>query len=163
MAIQPRPTGPGTISTNSVVPDGAVRAVLTNYDIDVDALKPEHLRFLESKVLPLIVGRRARVWLQGSASHTGADAPNMNPSRRRAEKVADYLRGRGIPRNQIQIDVSNALSPIFLVQSFGRASGPDLDHRVGRIEPETFGARSFRGTNETHAGRTPRTHRASTW
>jgi hypothetical protein len=27
-----------------------------DYDIDVDAPKPEHIRFLDSKVLPLIAG-----------------------------------------------------------------------------------------------------------
>ena len=56
------PTGPGRVTTSKVVPVGGVRAVLSNYDIDVDMPKAEHLAFLNSKVVPILISRRARVW-----------------------------------------------------------------------------------------------------
>lgn len=98
------PTGPGRVSTNPNVPVGGIRAVMSNYDIDVDTLKPEHVNFLNTRVVPAVVGRTARVWLQGSASSTGTAAHNLALSRRRAEGVASYLRSRGVPASQLQID-----------------------------------------------------------
>jgi hypothetical protein len=104
MSAKHRPTGPGVVAPEPSKLRTGVRAILSNYDIDVDTPKPEHIRFLASKVLPLIAGRCARVWIQGSASHTGTDAHNMALSRRRADRVADYLSSRGVPRGQLQID-----------------------------------------------------------
>lgn len=78
--------------------------MMSNYDIDVDTPKPEHVTFLNNIVLPLIVGKRARVWLQGSASSTGAAAHNLALSRRRAEGIANVLRSRGVPGPQLQVD-----------------------------------------------------------
>jgi hypothetical protein len=98
------PTGPGRISVNKNVPMGGIRAVMSNFDIDVDVPKPEHIYFLDSRVVPLISGRTARVWLQGSASSTGTDAHNLALSRRRAENVARHLESRGIQSRQLQID-----------------------------------------------------------
>ncbi len=98
------PTGPGRVTTSNVVPVGGVRAVMSNYDIDVDTPKPEHLVFLNSRVIPVLLGHRARIWLQGSASHTGTAAHNMALSQRRAENVAQYLNSRGVPTSQMQIE-----------------------------------------------------------
>jgi hypothetical protein len=98
------PTGSGRITTSKAVPPGGVRAVLSNYDIDVDTPKPEHLVFLNSRVVPVLLGRRARIWLQGSASRTGTAAHNMALSERRAENVAKHLSSRGVPTSQMQID-----------------------------------------------------------
>jgi len=92
------------VTTSNVVPPGGVRAVMSNYDIDVDTPKAEHLVFLDSRVLPVLLGRRARIWLQGSASRTGTAAHNMALSERRAENVAAYLSSRGVPTSQMQVD-----------------------------------------------------------
>jgi hypothetical protein len=97
-------TGPGKVTTDRRVPVGGVRAVLSNYDIDVDTPKPEHIAFLDSRVVPVLVRKRARIFLQGSASRTGSDAHNLALSRRRAEKVAAHLISRGAVSRQIQID-----------------------------------------------------------
>lgn len=97
-------TGPGKIAVNSAAPVGGIRASMSNYDIDSDAPKREHLNFLDARVLPLVLGRMARVWLQGAASSTGTDAKNMALSRRRAEGIAAFLASRGFPVVQIQVD-----------------------------------------------------------
>src|ERR1700737_2981138 len=99
-----RPTGPGKVIPNSDVPAGGVRAVLANYDIDVDVPKREHITFLDMRVLPILLGRSARVFLQGSASKTGTAAHNLDLSRRRANKVGTYLQSRSVEASRIQID-----------------------------------------------------------
>jgi hypothetical protein len=98
------PTGPGKITTNVQVPAGGVRALLSNYDIDVDKPKPEHLAFLTTRVVGILVGRRARIFLQGSASSTGTTAHNLALSQRRAGNVASFLQSRGVSATQIQVD-----------------------------------------------------------
>jgi hypothetical protein len=97
-------TGPGRLSVNPNAASGGIRAVMSNFDIDVDTPKAEHINFLNTRVLPLILSRRARIWLQGGASSTGTAAHNMALSRRRADSVARYLESRGVPGNQLQID-----------------------------------------------------------
>ena len=84
------PTGPGKIVLNNAVPSGGIRAVMTNYDIDSDVLKPEHQAFLTTQVAPILAGRRARLFMQGSASATGTAAHNLALSRRRADNVASF-------------------------------------------------------------------------
>lgn len=97
-------TGPGRVTTDSRVPRGGVRAVLSNFDIDGDALKTEHINFLTSRVVPILLRPDARIWLQGSASHSGSDAHNMQLSRRRAEAVVTHLQRSGVGATRIQID-----------------------------------------------------------
>ena len=77
---------------------------MSNYDIDSDVLKPEHVAFLTSKVAPILAGRRARLFMQGSASSTGTAAHNLALSRRRADNVAAFLQTQGVAASQMQID-----------------------------------------------------------
>jgi hypothetical protein len=104
VAIRHNPTGSGRISINKMAPFRGVWGVMSNYDVDVDQPKPEHLAFLSGRVLPVVLGKRARVWLQGSASSTGTEAHNMGLSLRRATNVAAFLKSRGVPASQIQVD-----------------------------------------------------------
>jgi hypothetical protein len=82
---------PGKITISSAVPLGGIRALMSNYDIDVNVLKPEHATFLTTRVAPIFAGRRARLFMRGSASSTGTAAHNLALSRRRAENVATFL------------------------------------------------------------------------
>jgi hypothetical protein len=70
--VTPSYSGPGQIVRDSRAPTGAVRAALTDFDIESDELKPQHKTFLEASVVPVLLRKRARVWLQGQASHTGS-------------------------------------------------------------------------------------------
>jgi hypothetical protein len=92
-------TGKGKISESSAVPVGGVRASLYNYDIDGSDPKPEHLAFLSARVLPILTGKSARCWLQGSTSHTGSESHNLVLSKARVDKVAAYLVSRGASRS----------------------------------------------------------------
>lgn len=74
--------------------------------IDVDTPKSEHIAFLDSAIAPILAGKTARAWLQGSASSSGSDAHNLALSRRRAEKVAEHLKSRGVLASQLQIDAA---------------------------------------------------------
>jgi hypothetical protein len=98
------PTGPGRITTDPRVPTGGVRAVLRNFDVDKRELKPEHRTFLDSSVVPVLLHKRARVWLQGQASNTGGHAHNLELSHQRAEQVATHLKSRGVLATQVQVD-----------------------------------------------------------
>lgn len=94
-------TGPGRVIENPRVPPGGVRAILANFDVEGDEPKPEHLSFLNARVVPILVGARARIWLQGSASSSGSASFNMELSQRRCDQVADFLRSHGVAPSQI--------------------------------------------------------------
>ncbi len=98
------PTGPGRITISSNAPLGGVRAVLSNYDVDVDALKTEHIAFLDGSVVPIVTGSHSRIWLQGQASHTGTASHNLELSHRRALRVSEFLKTRGVLAERIQVD-----------------------------------------------------------
>lgn len=98
-----RRTGPGVITIdNKYVLPGGIKALLSNYDIDGDTPKQEHLDFLNTRVAPLLVSHPAHIWLQGSASHSGSDQHNMDLSQRRVNKVVAHLVSRGVLMGQIQ-------------------------------------------------------------
>ncbi len=97
-------TGPGQVKTDARVPSGGVRAVLMNFDIDKAELKQEHKNFLDRSVVPVLLHKRWRIWLQGQASNTGTQAHNLELSHRRAEMVAAHLRSRGVLNTQLQLD-----------------------------------------------------------
>ncbi|HKU43142.1 MAG TPA: OmpA family protein [Polyangiales bacterium] len=97
-------TGPGQIKTDPRVPAGGVRAVLMNFDVDSAELKPQHREFLDRSVAPVLVHKRARIWLQGQASNTGSQRHNLELSHRRAQQVAAHLASRGVQATQMQID-----------------------------------------------------------
>ena len=48
------PTGPGVITIHPTPPRGGIRAVMSNYDIDVNTPKPEHIAFLNAQVVPIL-------------------------------------------------------------------------------------------------------------
>lgn len=98
-------TGPGKIQVDSKYSSpGMMKALLYNFDVDGEAVKPEHVLFLQSKVIPLLQGDRGHVWMQGSASRTGTNAYNMELSKKRVNNIAIILRGAGVLDRQMQLD-----------------------------------------------------------
>ncbi len=98
-------TGKGLITIDGKYNgDGVLKALLHNFDVDVDQPKPEHVAFLISKVLPLMKERKGHIWMQGSASVTGTHKNNLELSRRRVNNVATVLRQGGILESQMQLD-----------------------------------------------------------
>lgn len=54
------PTGPRRVTINRAAPVGGIRVVMSNYDVDVDVLKPDHASFLSVRVVSIPSGKRAR-------------------------------------------------------------------------------------------------------
>jgi hypothetical protein len=102
--MAPAYSGPGQILRDPRAPIGAVRAALIGFDVDSDELKREHKTFLDASVIPILAGKRACIWLQGQASHTGSQGHNLELSHRRALQVATYLKTRGALEAQLHVD-----------------------------------------------------------
>jgi len=98
-------TGPGKIELDPRYSgQGMLKALLCNFDIDGDVVKPEHVAFLKSKVVPLLQDDRGHIWMQGAASRSGSDQHNMGLSKRRVRNIASILRGLGVLDRQMQLD-----------------------------------------------------------
>ena len=103
-----RPTGPGLIEVNPAYSGaGILRALLYNFDFDdmaVTELKREHADFLRTRVLPLLAGKRGMILLLGQASQIGTNDYNLQLSRRRVQRVVDFLTRNGVADGQIRPD-----------------------------------------------------------
>lgn len=89
-----RPTGPGKIRELVMPADTATSfaAVLFNYDIDGDTLKPQHRTWLAEHVIPQLADPQMRITLRGETSRSGDAAYNLALSRRRVQGVENFLR-----------------------------------------------------------------------
>ncbi len=98
-------TGQGKINVDShYAGPGMIKALLYNFDIDGDTVKPEHIAFLQSTVVPLLQGDRGHIWMQGSTSKSGSSQYNLELSKRRVNNIAAILRTQGIFNRQMQLD-----------------------------------------------------------
>src|ERR1051326_5455524 len=91
-----RPTGPGRIrDLLSPAKDAETdfRAVLFNFDIDGDAVNPQHKAWLSDHIVPLLDNPQVEINLRGEASRSGADAYTLALSRRRVDNVLRFLNG----------------------------------------------------------------------
>src|SRR2546427_5914901 len=96
-----RATGPGQVEVTPSIPTcraRSIRALLFNFDIDDATVKPEHQRWLEQNVVPLLAIRGARLGLRGTASRTGTDVYNQRLSERRGAGGLRFLFARRAPR-----------------------------------------------------------------
>jgi hypothetical protein len=89
MIVVMRPTGPGKVELYPKV-GNETHALLYNFDIDGEALKREHTRFLDTQVIPILVGG-GHVAITGMCSRSGSDAYNQRLSDRRAKRVVDHV------------------------------------------------------------------------
>ena len=90
--------------TRAIRVPGMIKALLYNFDIDGDTVKPGHIAFLQSKVVPLLQGDRGHIWMQGSTSKSGSNQYNKELSTRRVNNIASVLRAQGIFDRQMQLD-----------------------------------------------------------
>ncbi|MEL6521444.1 MAG: OmpA family protein [Pseudomonadota bacterium] len=97
-----RPTGPGKIDQDTSYSEPMAKALMYNFDIDGADLKHEHVNFLQSHAVPLLRNNRGAIWMQGSASQSGAAPYNLALSRRRVESVKAALGRQGVQAEQIQ-------------------------------------------------------------
>jgi hypothetical protein len=79
-----------------------VAARLFNFDIDDATVKPEHQAWLRANVVPAFqTSPGSGLFLQGTASHSGANAYNLDLSRRRVEAIKRFVVDEGVPAGQI--------------------------------------------------------------
>ena len=95
-----RLTGPGKIrdlvvSGPKLDPATTIISVLYNFDIDGDAVKPQHREWLKEHVVPQLGNSAVKITLRGEASRSGSDDHNLALSNRRVRNVENFLRGSG--------------------------------------------------------------------
>jgi hypothetical protein len=91
-----RNTGPGKVTDNlDKTPRSSLTGLLFNFDVEGDAVKPEHERWLVANVIPLLACDQAVGSLQGMASRSGSASYNLQLSQRRVENVKKLLAARG--------------------------------------------------------------------
>ena len=126
-----RATGPGKVEIDPVFSSpGIIMALLYNFDFDdmhSTALKPEHSQFLANRVVPLLEGDRGHIWMQGSASRIGVAGYNKTLSQVRVNRVAAFLKSKGIASIQMQLDAVGA------EQTAGHALDDEHDRGVELI------------------------------
>ncbi|PAY16818.1 hypothetical protein CKO51_24590 [Rhodopirellula sp. SM50] len=90
--------GDGIIDERSVSPPAAL---LADFGFDDDNLKSNHKVWLESAVVDRIRSTAMKpsegywqIRFEGAASQVGSDGYNLQLSKRRAEQVQNYIRGR---------------------------------------------------------------------
>jgi hypothetical protein len=106
-----RLTGPGQVQVDVRWSGaGVLKALLYNFDFDDFAdrkfrpLKPEHNKFLNDEVVPLLENDRGNIWMQGSASRIGTNFWNMTLSQTRVGRVQAYLADQEIGFDQMEVD-----------------------------------------------------------
>ena len=107
-----RATGPGQVDVLfDASTANTLEALLYNFDFDdfygrkFRPLKKEHADFLGARVVPLLQGGKANIWLQGSASRIGPSADwNMTLSQVREGTVQSFLLDQGVHPDQIRPD-----------------------------------------------------------
>ena len=106
---------------------GMLKALLHNFDFDdmhIAGLKREHADFLMTRAVPLLLGNRGKIWLEGRASKVGTNEYNLRLSRRRVQRVVEFLTGNGILESQIQPDA------VGEERSTSKLSNDELDRSV---------------------------------
>ncbi len=97
-----RDTGPGRMKQELATgPKILCIYRLYNYNIDGNLLKPEHTKFLDDYVIPVLKRRSVHAKLLGMASQSGDREYNQQLSIGRVLRVKDYLRSKGIPESKI--------------------------------------------------------------
>ncbi len=95
-------TGAGKISEERGA-NGKVlfNVLLFNYNIDGNLLKPEHIRFLEESVLPVVKAAPLHIKLRGMASKSGSSEYNKILSLERVLRVKKFLTDRGLDESKV--------------------------------------------------------------
>ena len=94
-----------------------------NFATGSDRIQSTSNRDLETIYNLLIQAEQTKVTIVGHTDNTGSDAVNTPLSKNRAQSVANYLIGKGIPENRIQlVDGKGSNDPIASNDTnFGRA------------------------------------------
>jgi hypothetical protein len=109
-----RQTGAGKVELYAKV-GTETHALLYNFDIDGHSLKREHTRFLDTQVIPILVGG-GHAAVTGMCSRSGSTAHNLRLSEERAKQVMNHI---GHWTNIARVYKS---APTFAAQGVGEAT-----------------------------------------
>ena len=144
-----RLTGPGKIRDLVVVgpksdPATTIVSLLYNFDIDGDAVKPQHREWLKEHVVPQLGDSAVKIILRGEASRSGSDDHNLALSNRRVKNVENFLRAAG------PVNASMVVSGVGEKDAQGRGEDDktedeqvravivSVEHSAHRLVPTTF-------------------------
>ncbi len=123
-------TGPGKIQERVTQrPNVLLIADLFNYNTDGNLIKPEHKKWIDEKLKPLLKTHKCHVKLRGTASQVGDAAYNQNLSLERILRIKKYLTDLGFDESQVPGQEMQAAG-----ESLSTSKNPNDEHdRAVRI------------------------------
>lgn len=111
-------------------PDGSVGLVMPGnitFDTNQSNIKPNFYSTLNKVAQTLTEDNKSAILVTGYTDNTGNDSINMPLSQSRAQSVANYLGGMGVPRTRINAQGNGAANPIA---SNATPAGREQNRRV---------------------------------
>ena len=111
-------------------PDGSVGLIMPGnitFDTNKSTIKPNFYTTLNKVAQTLTEDNKSAILVTGYTDSTGNDSINIPLSQARAQAVANYLAGRGVPRTRINAQGLGASNPIA---SNATAEGREQNRRV---------------------------------
>lgn len=111
-------------------PDGSVGLIMPGnitFDTNKSTIKPNFYTTLNKVAQTLTEDNKSAILVTGYTDSTGNDSINIPLSQARAQAVANYLTGQGVPRTRINAQGLGASNPIA---SNATAEGREQNRRV---------------------------------
>ena len=111
-------------------PDGSVGLIMPGnitFDTNKSTIKPNFYTTLNKVAQTLTEDNKSAILVTGYTDSTGNDSINIPLSQARAQAVANYLAGQGVPRTRINAQGLGASNPIA---SNATAEGREHNRRV---------------------------------
>ncbi|MCK4081383.1 OmpA family protein [Acinetobacter radioresistens] len=111
-------------------PDGSVGLIMPGnitFDTNKSTIKPNFYTTLNKVTQTLTEDNKSAILVTGYTDSTGNDSINIPLSQARAQAVANYLAGQGVPRTRINAQGLGASNPIA---SNATAEGREQNRRV---------------------------------
>ncbi len=111
-------------------PDGSVGLIMPGnitFDTNKSTIKPNFYTTLNKVTQTLTEDNKSAILVTGYTDSTGNDSINIPLSQARAQAVANYLAGQGVPRTRINAQGLGASNPIV---SNATAEGREQNRRV---------------------------------
>ncbi|MFW3006821.1 hypothetical protein EA749_11220 [Acinetobacter radioresistens] len=111
-------------------PDGSVGLIMPGnitFDTNKSTIKPNFYTTLNKVAQTLTEDNKSAILVTGYTDSTGNDSINIPLSQARAQAVANYLAGQGVPRTRINAQGLGASNPIA---SNATAEGREQNRRV---------------------------------
>lgn len=129
LPVEPTPPPPPVVVAEPAAPTFVLTDV--NFEFDKATLTPSALSILDNAATVINEYPGVRYSIDGHTDSIGSHAYNEDLSRRRATRVRDYLEGRGVVRERMDVNAYGETRPIAPNDTaVGRAKNRRVD-----IEP----------------------------